>query len=153
MSSDVIPFPKSYPGASPEVIERLRSDLIFPEGHSLNRGPALDPMKFEAEVLKVCNPKPEIRHQLLSFVQHHAPGTSVVRGEIDGFNWQTGVLTLAKETAKGEGMRALLTVAHECGHANQKRDWPWLPWWLVKTPGISMWIENNAWHRALQMLT
>lgn len=110
-------------------------------------------MKFEAEVLKVCNPAPEIRHQLQMFVKRHAPGTSVVRGEIDGFNWQTGVLTLAKETAKGEGMRALLTVAHECGHANQKRDWPWLPWWLVKTPGISMWIENNAWHRALSMLT
>lgn len=124
-----------------------------PFHHEVVEQPALDPIKFEVEVLKVCNPAPEIRHQLQMFVQRHAPGTSVVRGEIDGFNWQTGVLTLAKKTAKGEGMRALLTVAHECGHANQKRDWPWLPWWLVKTPGISMWIENNAWHRALQMLT
>lgn len=144
MSSDPIPFPP-FP-------ERTRSDVIFPEGHSLNGGPVLDPMKFEVEVLKVCNPEP-IRHQLLRFIQRHAPETLVVRGEIDGFNWKTGILTLAKETAKGEGMRALLTVAHECGHANQKRDWPWLPWWVVKTPGISLWIENNCWHRALRMLT
>lgn len=116
-------------------------------------GPALDPMKFEAEVLKVCNPPSPIREQLLRFIERHAKGTSVVRGDEDGFNWQTGVLTLAKETAKGEGMRALLTVAHECGHANQKRDWPWLPWWAFKIPLIRMWAENNAWHRALRMLT
>lgn len=115
--------------------------------------PALDPMKFEAEVLKVCNPAPEIRHQLQMFVKRHAPGTSVVRGEIDGFNWQTGVLTLAKETAKGEGMRSLLTVAHECGHANQKKDWPWLPWWSLKFPLIRWALELGAWRRALLMLT
>lgn len=149
MSSDPIPFPQRFFHADPKGDVMRRAASMAAE----DAGVALDPMKFEAEVLKVCNPAPEIRHQLLSFVQRHAPGTSVVRGEIDGFNWQTGVLTLAKETAKGEGMRALLTVAHECGHANQKRDWPWLPWWLVKTPGISMWIENNAWHRALSMLT
>lgn len=150
MSSDPIPFLSPRDCLPGELRERLPVDNPYSSG---SFAVALDPMKFEAEVLKVCNPAPEIRHQLQMFVKRHAPGTSVVRGEIDGFNWQTGVLTLAKETAKGEGMRALLTVAHECGHANQKRDWPWLPWWLVKTPGISMWIENNAWHRALSMLT
>lgn len=138
MSSDPIPFPH---------------DVIFPEGHSLNRGPALDPMKFEAEVLKVCNPAPEIRQQLLMFCRRHAPGTSVIRGERDGYNWRTGVLTLAKETAKGEGMRALLTVAHECAHAQQKRNWPWLPWWALKVPIVRLWLEANAWQRSLRMLT
>lgn len=147
MSNDPIPFPTSLlkDPTYRQAVQAAANDA----------GVALDPMKFEQEVLAAsqARPLPEIRHQLQMFVKRHAPGTSVVRGEIDGFNWRTGVLMLAKETAKGEGMRSLLTVAHECAHANQKRDWPWLPWWLVKTPGISTWIENNCWHRALQMLT
>lgn len=110
-------------------------------------------MAFEHHVLQAAKRPPEIREQLQRFVERHAPETSVVRGEEDGFNWQTGVLTLARETAKGEGMRALLTVAHECGHANQKRDWPWLPWWALKVPIVRLWLECNAWQRSLRMLT
>lgn len=158
MSSDPIPFPTSPRDClSQELRDKLPVPCPYPLGSPTDPEDAiaLDPMKFEQEVLAAskARPMPQIRSQLLMFVQRHAPGTSVVRGDVDGYNWQTGVLTLARETAKGEGMRALLTVAHECAHANQRRDWPWLPAWALKVPIVRLFLETNAWRRALRMLT
>lgn len=116
---------------------------------------AFDPREFEQHVQQASRPAPTpvFQAHLLNFVERHAPGTPVVIGNQDGYDWSTGVLSLTKETAQGSGMRAYLTVAHECAHAHQRRDWPWLPVWTLKVPLVRAWLELNCWHRALSMLS
>lgn len=114
---------------------------------------ALDPIEFERHVQEAAQPRPEIKAQLLRFVDRHAADTRVIIGERDAFDWATGVLTLTRETAQGGGMRAYLTVAHECAHARQRSDWPWLPAWALKFGPVRAFLELNAWRRCLRMLS
>ncbi len=115
---------------------------------------ALDPRAFEEHVR--CAAEAKSGH-LSRVIKRHAPDVSVVVGELDvnlaEYDWRTGVLTLTPETARGQAMRSLLIVAHECAHAQQRIEMPWLPWWVFKVPIVRLIVEEDAWRRALAMLS
>lgn len=114
---------------------------------------AFDPRVFEQKVQEASQPAPAIRHQLMAVINRHAPGVQVEVGERDGYDWRTKVLTVSRETARGVGMRSLVVAAHECGHAQQHLEFPWLPWWALKFPVIRGWLETDAWRRVPSMLS
>lgn len=119
----------------------------------MQEAPAFNVIAFDEEVRKASMPAPEINPNIDRFIARHAPGVTVTIGQQDGYDWRSGVLIISRETAAGKGMRALLTAAHECGHALQHRDWPWLPWWIQRLPLVPLAFEVDAWRRARMMLT
>lgn len=115
---------------------------------------AFDPQAFERAVAAAATPVSiQFKSHLLRFISRHAPAAKVIVGMYDGYDWSTGVLTLTAETVKGDGMRSLLTVAHEIAHFHQHQELPWVPAWVFKLPLVRMWFERDAWNRALMMLT
>ncbi len=119
---------------------------------------AFNPALFEEHVRKAATPvkpiRPDMRAHLARFIERHAPGVTVEIGEVNGYDWRTGIITITEATAAGEGLRSLLTVAHECAHWQQHQEWPWLKVWMINwIPGARLWLEDDAWRRALTMLS
>ncbi len=112
--------------------------------------PALDPQAFEQHVAAVALPK---NGHLARFIERHAPGVPVASADSDGYCWRSREIRLSPVTARGTAMRSLLIAAHECAHAQQHLEMPWLPWWSFKLPIVRLIIEEDAWRRALMMLS
>ncbi len=112
--------------------------------------PALSPEVFEQHVQAAALPR---NGHLSRFIERHAPGVPVVSAETDGYCWRSREIRLSPVTARGQAMRSLLIAAHECAHAQQRAEMPWLPWWMFKLPIVRLVIEEDAWRRALAMLS
>lgn len=82
-----------------------------------------------------------------------AAGCKVVTGaEHDVYDAWHDVIALTDETANGTEAIHYLAAFHEMAHRDQRREKPWL-FWLGWHDSVRLWIETDAWARAMKMLS
>jgi hypothetical protein len=79
-------------------------------------------------------------------------GVPVILGAANCYHWWRRVIILRETVAQGTGPFQQLCAAHEAAHHAQNLELPWLRWMRWLEP-VRVWIEFDAWRRAIEMLS